>query len=470
MRNACEHEPGAIARFAGLFMAVTGVLGHLYWAINSGLVREGHWVGIDFHVYYQAALVLRRGGDIYHAGISPLYVYPPTLAVLVMPLSFLPADDATIIWKLLQYACLLLAGVLLTNLLHRRVRPLAAGLLMLGWLTSPVRDEIQFGESNSLVLVLVVGAIWLIARGETGANGPGSWGTHGMESRTPWLGRPWFVGLAGLLLSLAVSIKVLPVLVVAYLWWRGPRLAAGTATAGFLLLQGITLAITPGTAYYWLVEFPGLFGQAFPFPDNQSLNALIARALLSSDPALPPTRLADGAAVRPALTWAANIATVSAAVGVLWVSHRRSSPTTEVGRNVRLLLQVGLVWLTTHLVSGSTWVHHLVALSIPVTALSGAVWETWTRFKPIREGMGMADSSVFAGCALWPALLCGLAYGLLLPRPSEWWLAVGQIAYGNALLTLVASSTGTWVVVALWLGVAAALLQTATPTAGDLPT
>lgn len=444
-------RPGAVLRFVGLFLTLVGLLGHFYWAISGGLVREGHWVGMDFHVYYQAALVLRRGEDIYHAGISPLYVYPPTLAVLVVPLSFLQADHATILWKLSQYACLMLAGVLLVNLLPPRARPLVGGLLMLGWLTSPFRDEVHFGESNSLVLALVVGSVWLIAR---------------TQSEQPARIR-LSLALAGFLLALAVSIKVLPVLLVALLWWRGPRVVAAAATGGFALLQLLTLAVVPATAYYWLVEFPGLFGQAFPFPDNQSLNAVIARALLPTDPTQPPTQLADGAAVRPVLTWAANLTVLAAAAWVLWSSRRVTTAHDYAGRNIGLLLQVGLVLLTTHLVSGSTWVHHLVALSVPITGLVGAWWLAWSDWSTHRclptsdtpahaAGDGHPEGRLKGSEAgtVGLALLLGGAYGLLLWRPSEWWAVAGQLAYGNALLALIASSMATWVVIALWLAVA----------------
>src|SRR5438128_5070342 len=102
----------AIVRLVGVLLGAFGVGGYLFWALTGGLVREGNWIGVDFHVYYEAAHVLRRGADIYTAGISPPYVYPPLLAVLVVPLSLLPVDAATIIWKLSQHIFSLLAGVL----------------------------------------------------------------------------------------------------------------------------------------------------------------------------------------------------------------------------------------------------------------------------------------------------------------------------------------------------------------------
>src|SRR6478609_9939920 len=90
---------------AGALMGAFGIGGYIFWALSGGLVHEGNWIGVDFHVYYQVAQVLRRGQDIYAAGISPPYVYPPLLAMLVTPISLLPVDAATILWKLLQHVC-----------------------------------------------------------------------------------------------------------------------------------------------------------------------------------------------------------------------------------------------------------------------------------------------------------------------------------------------------------------------------
>jgi hypothetical protein len=38
-------------------MSVVGIGGYLNWIASGVLVREGNWIGLDFHVYYQAAKV-----------------------------------------------------------------------------------------------------------------------------------------------------------------------------------------------------------------------------------------------------------------------------------------------------------------------------------------------------------------------------------------------------------------------------
>ena len=412
----------------GLALAVVGVGGYFVWWATAGLVREGNWVGLDFHVYYVAAQVLRRGGDIYASGMSPQYVYPPFLAAAVIPLTWLPdANTATLAWKLLQNACLLVSGALLVSLLPRRGRLLGAGVLLAGLLTVPVRDEIFYGESNSLVLVLVVGAIWLMARWGLGVGG---W-------RSEKAGR-WAAIGAGGLLALAVSIKVLPVVLVVYLWWRGPRRVAAVATGGGVLIQAGLLLLTPTTADYWLIHFPALFGEAFPYLDNQSLNAAIARALLpGTDPALPPLQLADGEALRPLLTLLANGLAVVATVAALAPLPRPASLPPGPARTTRLLLETGLVLLTIHLVSGSTWMHHLIDLAVVAVGVGG-----W--------GLGVGD--LRNRRRFWAAAaVVGLGLAVLLWRPGEWVPTIQQLVPNAPLLTWIAGNSALWVVLGFWI-------------------
>ncbi len=435
-------------------MAAVGVAGYAMWAANGGLVKEGNWLGVDFHTYYQAARVLGKGEDIYSAGIAPPYVYPPLLAILVLPIALLNVTAATMLWKLLQHLCLFIAGWLLVRLLPRSAaRPLAAGILLLCLLTAPLQSEIRLGESNSLVLLLIVGAVYLIVRRDeceqephTSADGPP------LSESAPRFAFRVVISETGaaLLLAVAVSIKVLPVLLLAYFWWRGPRTVAAIATAGFLALQLLSQLVTPATAHYWFGVFPDLFGQAFPYLDNQSINATISRALLPTDPTSPNMQMGDGELLRSTLTWVANLMTVGATVLVLWAARRHSRKRIGSTRAIPMLLEVGLVLLTTHLVSGSTWLHHLVAISVPITALIGAWW---------LERQSQAKSKHNTMLVIGIPIALGIAIALLIKTPEEWLQISGSLAQGNSTIALVISSTATLVVIGLWLLVAVTLVQ-----------
>jgi hypothetical protein len=418
----------------GLLLSATGLAGYILWLSTGVLVRDGNWVGVDFQVYYQAAKALARGENIYTAGISPPYVYPPLLSLLAYPLSILPITPATILWKLLQHLCLFIAGALLAALSPKGVRPLVVGVLLLSLLLVPFHDEIRVGESNSLILALVVGSIALAAR----ATNDNVLASSYSDSK---------LAIGGGLLALAVSIKVLPVLLLAYFWWRGPRVIAAWATGLFVTLQLFTLVVTPtNTVHYWLVEFPGLFGQAFPFLDNQSLNAFFSRALVPGDPAYPSTQIAGGELLRPILTWLSNLAVIAASLRVL---SRFPSPLfiqDPTNRNVRLLLEVGLVLLTTHLVSGSTWLHHLIALAVPVAGLLGVWW--------LLLEIGYRVSGIGWMARVGGLLLAGVA---LAWEPEELVLLADRIAPANESLALFSSTFPMLVVIGLWIAVARAI-------------
>jgi len=140
--------------------------GYFVWWATAGLVRDGNWVGLDFHVYYVAAQVLRRGGDIYASGMSPQYVYPPFLAAAVIPLTWLPdANTATLAWKVLQNACLLVSGALLAG-------AVTVGVLVLAPATHPAVQAVD-------------DAVWRFA-GEV-RNGP----TTAVAVALSWLGSAW---------------------------------------------------------------------------------------------------------------------------------------------------------------------------------------------------------------------------------------------------------------------------------------
>ena len=54
----------------------------------------------DVGIYYDAAMALRTGEDMFGAyGQAPLtYIYPPLLAILFMPLTYLDLNHAAAVW------------------------------------------------------------------------------------------------------------------------------------------------------------------------------------------------------------------------------------------------------------------------------------------------------------------------------------------------------------------------------------
>jgi hypothetical protein len=118
---------------------------------------------------------------------------------------------------------------------------------------------------------------------------------------------------------------------------------------------------------------------------------------------------------------------------------------------VRLLLEVGLVLLTTHLVSGSTWPHHLIQLSVPLLGLVGAWWLAQEE----NEG------AITGRNTLLLALAVGISFAALLHSPAEWMFAVTMLIPNSPAIALIASGVGLWVVLGLWGVVAATLVRQA---------
>src|SRR5205814_357442 len=148
--------------------------------------------GWDFRAYYAAARTIQHGANLYELASPtvPFYLYPPTLAALLAPLSPLSLPDATLLWLVIQHLALLGAGAGILRLLARGVRSgpggwagpggLYLGGLIFLWGTGvPLREEIYLGQVNSLVLLLIVGGLLLAG---VGAGPPGrgaTWGAAG---------------------------------------------------------------------------------------------------------------------------------------------------------------------------------------------------------------------------------------------------------------------------------------------------
>lgn len=187
--------------------------------------REGkHHFG-DFPTFYVAAEYARDHKDIYTAGSSPdqMYVYPPLIAVLYIPLTALSLADAAR-FMLFPTAAMLLgslilgAGEMLGRLGRRNAAVwcvVVATASLLG--ENEMRGVMTMLETDSLMLLMFALAFW-------------------------WLDRRPI--LAGLALGFAFNIKYLSIVALPYLILRRRWRAAGGMVAwciGFALLPAIQL-------------------------------------------------------------------------------------------------------------------------------------------------------------------------------------------------------------------------------------
>ena len=328
-------------------------------------------LGVDNAVYRAGALTLLHGDPLYDAStLAPEpwwallpFTYPPTAALLFVPLALVPTQVA---WGILTAVSVLAMALVIRVAIGSLPKPAADGprwwssparatlvfsVLMLG--IEPVWRTIFLGQINLILMALVVLDVLVVtARGARGG---------------------------GIMVGVAAAVKLTPLIFVVHLFLTGKRADAVRALVTFLGLQLLMLLLIPGdTIRYWTktISDTGRIGPVH-WAGNQSLNGLVNRV----------TDLAP---------WASKAAIgVSAllAIPAIWLMlrfHRR-------GQALAALLVSAFFAL---LASPISWSHHwvwavplivLLISRLPQTGTARA-WRLWF-------GTG-AVIAVFISCVL----------------------------------------------------------------------
>jgi alpha-1,2-mannosyltransferase len=340
---------------------VVGIIG---WLLDWHL-------GVDSAVYRAGALTLIHGDPLYDASslanepywaLLP-FTYPPTAALLFVPLATVPLEVA---WGALTAISVLSLALVVRIAIGSLPRPAEDAPR---WWASPARSTLVFslvflalepvwrtiflGQINLILMAMVILDVLVIcARGSR-------WG--------------------GILVGIAAAVKLTPLVFIGHLLVTGKWKDALRALATFVVLQGLMLAIIPhDTVEYWTTTLrdTGRIGPIH-WAGNQSLNGLMNRI----------TDLAP---------WASNAAlAIGAVIAVpaLWLMlrfHKR-------GQNLAALL-VTAFWIL--LVSPVSWSHHWVwAVPLIVVLISrlpqttfATAWKRWLA--------AVAVIAVFVSCAL----------------------------------------------------------------------
>jgi alpha-1,2-mannosyltransferase len=286
----------------------------------------------DFGTIYHASEALYAGGDPY-AATDNAYFYPPLLAVLFGPVTWLPIAPASLLFFALKFVMLIWTLVACDRLVGGdgftggRRTLFVLGLVFVAsrfWMA-----DLQYGNTNVVIMFLMIAAI--------------SWDRDD---------RPW---AAGLVLALAVSIKIVPVFLCLHFlvlrrWRTLVYFSVGMALLNllpWLFLQGHWLATWNA---YFDAGVAAKLSQRLAQPDNQSLWGLLNRKF-------PTQPLAD---LR--LGWFL----VSGALGLWagWVTWaaRRKGP-------LALTAAASLYFLVGLMVSPGSWVVHYTAVLLPMVVL-----------------------------------------------------------------------------------------------------
>jgi len=328
-----------------LLALVFGIVG---WVLDWRL-------GVDSAVYRAGAITLLHGEPLYDANtLAPEpwwallpFTYPPTAALLFVPLAILPVQIA---WGVLTAISVLAMALVVRVAIGSLPTPPAVrrwwssparatllfSLVMLG--LEPVWRTVFLGQINLILMAVVVLDVLVVS-------------TRG----TRW---------GGVLVGVASAVKLTPLVFVAHLFLTGKRREAVRAFGVFVGLQLLMLALIPGdTIRYWTktISDTGRIGPVH-WAGNQSLNGLLNRL----------TDLAPWAS-KAALGVAALLAVP--AVWLMLRFHRR-------GQALAALLVTAFFGL---LASPISWSHHwvwavplivLLVSRLPQTTLATA-WRRW---------------------------------------------------------------------------------------------
>lgn len=288
---------------------------------------------IDIDVYRLGGQAFLDGANLYgqlpdtEVGANLPFTYPPIAAALFSLFALMPLVAASTVVSL---ASLLAMGWVLALVLRDVTRRSLSDsiwlalpfLALVSWL-GPMRENLEFGQINVLLMALVLTDV-LVGQGK------------------PWRG--WLTGLA-------VAIKLTPAVFLVYFLLRRDWRSLFMTIVSFAVYTAIGFALRPADSVeYWTTALrdTGRIGNA-GFPSNLSINGFVHRLGF------------EGTAA--SVVWFA----VSALVGlaIMWVAWRLL----EGGQRAAAALVVGLIALFCSPVS---WGHHWV-WALPLLVVL-AVW------------------------------------------------------------------------------------------------
>ena len=207
----------------------TILLGVSFVLLVAFVVVEFYDLG-DFLIYLQASRDMGNGINIYDQRYGGQAIFPymgsPVLAYLLYPLTLLPTYVSGSIWKILNVILLWrICSIIELNLgLNRRVNSRSYGpwlILSLVSVSFMIYRNFHLSQFSILLLYLILQAVDLIRRDKKSLSGP-------------------------VLISLGIVIKVLPIVAVPYLLFRGYW-----KQCLWVLLFTILLLFSPAISHGW---------------------------------------------------------------------------------------------------------------------------------------------------------------------------------------------------------------------------
>jgi hypothetical protein len=393
----------------------------------------------DFTVFTEAGAAFFDGRNPYLVA-NPRgwhYLYPPLFALLVAPLSLLDTESQVLFWYVvnigLSFGCLFEARKIWRSLGGHFTPPLALWACGCGALAAllPFLDCMQAGQLGIAILYLLLAGFRLFVQG-----------------------RSWFLNfLAGVVLALPASVKLVPALPVAFLlfqqwsavalgtlgrraWRRALSLTAGVLAGAFLFVLAIPASVIGwqqnlGYLHLWgtRVVSNERVGRTTNFNIHSERNQSLANAvyLLAKStfpaPRNESDRKAEGDRLEQVIKPGVRVAIggsllLLAAMGI--AIGRRSAPLDQV-------TAFSLAVCATLLASPLAWGHYYMAF-VPA-AICAPLWLgsrglprlarvvavipailSWSYYvaMPYTGAVGLLG----LGCTVWFVVACGLILGV----------------------------------------------------------
>jgi hypothetical protein len=386
-------------------------LGRAYFHPKQGLdlapaYLAGRMVREGSHAFYDDRTVGALGASLGMHGpegsAAPVlnFIYPPWVAGVYAPLSVLPWNVARRVWFLVSFLCFsaALLSAVQAAIPPARRKWAAALALAAACFYFPFSYGLMTGQSNDLLLLLLMGALLLLVRGQP--------------------------LLAGTILAPALLWKPFLAVIIAFLVLRREGKALAGLAVGAVALAALSISSGAGGWADWLRQISEHNALTAAEPRNHSLAAAIFAFGLPSTWILPATRALQGLAI--------------AAAGLLLLPRARRGET-------RYALQFGGTLAAALLVTPKAWEHYGVFLlpafafaaalaieeevSVWWAALLGASFAVWGLFLQGRdEYQALAD----AGLAFLAPVKCAAAVALLLVSIRLVWK---KSEPGSAVLT-----------------------------------
>lgn len=284
-------------------LTITAVV--LLLIVAGSYVRSvNHPTGQDLRIYLRAGQRLAGGESIYDDALalrgaverdrwavpSGPYCYPPTLAAMLSPLAGQPVGAVVLGFAALNVFlmafCVWCTARFLPPEVARLWWPVIACVFLIYY---PIHEDLVIGQTQVLLLSLMLGSLHLL-RGKRQI-------------------------LAGIVLGLAIAIKLFPAVLVVFFLWQRKWIAAASACLTGGLVLGLAFAVAgPRSLSDFIAILPvWTSGPLSTFPLKQSLGNFWSRLFVASCFNVP---LVESAVLLKVLS-------LLSAVTLLWLTLRQ---------------------------------------------------------------------------------------------------------------------------------------------------